>query len=220
MIFQYLPELFSDPLGTFALICTIVGAIIVAVTIHEFSHAFTSNILGDHTAKGMGRLTFNPISHLDPIGTLLFLTAGFGWGKPVPVNPAMIDKIAPRVGMPIISLAGPASNFISALVGALLLRNELIFSITNGQSQNILVVFVYISIALMIINLLPLPPLDGYKVALGVLPTSLGTKLAQLERLGPLPLLALLLVEFIIPGMSIISVLIGGPLRLLTSLVL
>ena len=97
MIFQYLDSFTKDPVSAFVSLTLVLLSIIAAVSIHEFSHAFASNKLGDSTAKSLGRLTLNPKSHLDPLGSLLFLFAGFGWGKPVPVNVYGIKKVSPQM---------------------------------------------------------------------------------------------------------------------------
>lgn len=149
----------KDP---FLLVVYIV-AILIAITIHEFSHAWMANFLGDPTAKMAGRLSLNPLVHLDPLGTIMLLIAGFGWGKPVPFNPYFLrrgGKAAPLL----VALAGPTSNFLLAI--ALSFTYRAIFSFSGGESiiTNALYIIIFINILLMIFNLLPIPPLDGSKI--------------------------------------------------------
>ena len=126
MILQYLSEFQQDPIATTLFIGIIIIAIVVAVTIHEFSHAIVADQLGDFTARKLGRLTLKPSAHLDPMGSIIFLVAGFGWGKPVPVVQNNIKKLNPQIGLALISLVGPGSNFIFSLLLAILIRFELI----------------------------------------------------------------------------------------------
>jgi Zn-dependent protease len=137
--------------------------IFVALPFHEFSHALAAYRLGDNTARMFGRLTLNPIAHIDPIGALLIVLAGFGWAKPTPVNPLNLE--GGRNGEAIVAFAGPASNLVLAVAGALPLRyirtSDLV---VPPLLEQILVLFVFLNILLMIFNLLPIPPLDGSKV--------------------------------------------------------
>lgn len=150
-------------------------AVIIGITIHEFAHAWMANRLGDPTARLEGRLTLNPIKHLDPIGTLvmvvLIFTAGlgFGWGRPVPVNPYNLKH---KNGDMWVSLAGPFSNFILALLIALVMA-FIAPSISAGWSidfVNLIRIIISVNVALGIFNLLPIPPLDGSKVLFALLP--------------------------------------------------
>src|SRR3972149_371523 len=113
MLFSLMGLLFRDPYQFLVVLATLVPALLVAVTIHEFSHALVANRLGDLTATNLGRLTLNPIKHLDPLGTIMLAVIGFGWGKPVPVNPSNL-RVDPRQGMALVSLAGPVSNLMLA----------------------------------------------------------------------------------------------------------
>ena len=132
MILQYLDSFLKDPFSTLLSLSLLLLSILVAVTIHEFSHALASNKLGDTTAKSLGRLTLNPKSHLDPLGSLLFLFVGFGWGKPVPVDIYRIKKVPPLIGMSIVSFAGPASNLVTAiLIGFCLKKLALEFGLSD-----------------------------------------------------------------------------------------
>jgi Zn-dependent protease len=151
----------------------VIPAILIAITIHEFSHALAATALGDYTAKSLGRLTFNPLKHLDPVGTIMIMfTAiagvGIGWGKPVPVNPYNL-RIGAKTGMALVSVAGPVSNILTAVILVLPLR--LGYNLYTNETVLLVVYYtVAISIGLAVFNLLPLPPLDGFSVALGALP--------------------------------------------------
>lgn len=179
--------------------------VLAAITVHEVSHGYVAYLLGDPTAKNAGRLTLNPLKHLDPLGTLaLVLTRMIGWAKPVPVDPRYFAD--PKRGMMLVSVAGPASNFAMALVFALL-YHALIFSwgIMGGQSSSAvftpLVLMcqagVVINLALGIFNLLPIPPLDGSKILAGLLPPDMAHGLLRLERYGFVIILVLALTGMI-----------------------
>jgi Zn-dependent protease len=215
MILQYLDSFLKDPFSTLLSLSLLLLSILVAVTIHEFSHAFASNKLGDTTAKSLGRLTLNPKSHLDPLGSLLFLFVGFGWGKPVPVDIYRIKKVPPLIGMSIVSFAGPASNLVTAiLIGFCLKKLALEFGLSDIWIE-LGFTFVQISLVLAVFNLVPLPPLDGYKVILGILPRGLSIQYSGLERFGPFALIILFLIDMTVPGVSILSTLIGEPVKIL-----
>jgi Zn-dependent protease len=157
---------------------------IIAISIHEFAHAFAANSLGDPTAKLQGRLTLNPLAHLDPWGTLLLLFAGFGWGKPVPFNPYNLKE--KKIGPAIISLAGPFSNFVLVVFFSLILKY--IYPLTGLGYESALFYFLYtlviINAILMAFNLIPIPPLDGSKLLYALLPDSLDHVKETLERYG------------------------------------
>lgn len=177
----------------------VVPAILIAITIHEASHAFAAYRLGDMTAKSLGRLSLNPLVHLDPMGTAMIIFTvingfGIGWGKPVPVNPYRL-QMSPKTGMAIVSAAGPASNILTAFVLALPLRTGW-FDYGEGWLWLMVYYLILISIGLAVFNLLPLPPLDGFKVAVGVLPGAAGRSFAQLEQYGPALLLLILFADW------------------------
>ncbi|MGC8787407.1 MAG: site-2 protease family protein [Anaerolineae bacterium] len=175
--------------------------ILLALDVHECFHAWVADQLGDPTARYMGRISLNPIVHLDPLGTMMMLFAAFsgrgiGWGKPVPVNPRNL-RYGPRVGMGIVSFAGPFANLVTASLTALPLRLRLSLP---GSLSFLLMQVMFINIGLAIFNLIPLPPLDGYGVLQGILasirgPTSyrLSRSLTVLEQQGPFLLLLLIL---------------------------
>lgn len=147
-------NLITDPLQFFSFIV----ALLVAITIHEFSHAWTANYFGDPTAKNMRRITLNPIKHLDLYGTIFLLLAGFGWGKPVMVNPNNFKN--PQLDNLTVSLAGPISNLLLATILGLLYR----FIDFPTPVAEFLIIIIFFNLVLMIFNLIPIPPLDGSKI--------------------------------------------------------
>jgi Zn-dependent protease len=143
-------------------------ALIVAITVHEFAHAWMATRMGDPTPRIQGRLTLNPLAHLDPLGTLMLLIVRFGWGKPVQFDPYNLKN--PRRGAAIISLAGPASNlFLAAILSIILRFTTTPFSPLSFLSQ-IIAPIIFLNVILAIFNLIPIHPLDGGKVLVGLLP--------------------------------------------------
>ena len=160
--------LFVNPL-----MFVIVGAaILLALSLHEYFHAWTAYFLGDPTAKYQGRLTINPLAHLDPLGTILLFIVGIGWGKPVPFNPYNLRN--QKYGPALVALAGPASNFMMAIVVGLLLR---FLTIPNPALVFFFSFFVWINLILGVFNLMPIPPLDGHHILFAVIPLSEQTKI-------------------------------------------
>lgn len=153
-------------------------AILIAITFHEFAHAFAADKLGDSTPRNQGRLTLNPIKHIDPFGFALLIIAGFGWGKPVQVNPRNFKRnITMTKGEAIVSFAGPLMNlvlaFVSAIIFAICVKYDLLANMTIRARflvQIFLLELVLINVGLGLFNLIPLPPLDGSKVLSGFLP--------------------------------------------------
>ncbi len=161
-----------------------------AVTLHEVAHGYVADRFGDPTARILGRLTLNPVKHLDPIGTLALLFFGFGWARPVPVNSNNLGR--PRQDMVWVALAGPLTNFSMALVSAIVLRVLALIGdsgIATGaaflEPLELMAAFsLYINVILGVFNLIPIPPLDGGRVMTGVLPSAPARTLARLEPFG------------------------------------
>jgi Zn-dependent protease len=166
--------------------------LLLALTLHEYAHGYVAYRLGDPTAKSLGRLTLNPISHLDPIGTIAFFFIKFGWAKPVPVNPGYFRN--PRKDMLWVALAGPITNLALATVSAILAKGlwmlaanlpysplaEAILVPVNGM----LIASVWINLVLCIFNFLPIPPLDGSRILTGLLPADLAASYVRIEPYG------------------------------------
>jgi len=198
--------------------------LIVAFTVHEFAHAWTATMFGDDTPRLNGRLTLNPLSHLDPMGSLLLVFAGFGWAKPVPVNPYALSRHSSAAFM-WVSLAGPASNLLLAIVAAIPFRIGLItaydaFIPNEGifpTPEQFLFEFIYINLLLMLFNLLPIPPLDGEKILMFFLPPNAARTYEAFRPYGPI---VLMLIVFAGPllGINIIGTIIGPPMQALMSL--
>ena len=175
----------------------------IAFSFHEFAHAWTANFFGDDTPRLHGRLTLNPLAHLDPIGSLMLVMAGFGWAKPVPVNVYALQRRSRSAPM-WVAVAGPLSNLLLAILAAIPLRLNLVpFSISDGfipSAYGFLTTFIQINLVLMIFNLIPLSPLDGEKVAQYLFPRSWVDFLDSIRPYGPLILMALL---FVLPRLGI-----------------
>ncbi len=182
-------------------------AFLLAITVHEFSHGYIANRLGDPTAKNAGRLSFNPLVHLDLFGAMALLFIGFGWAKPVPVNP--LNLANPRRDNLWISLAGPVSNFLSAFVFGLIFRvlsPVLISSDIGIIALNMLFVAVWINLILTIFNLLPIPPLDGFHILEGLVSYENYIKLQAFSRYGHFILLGLIMLS-VISGIHFFAIL-------------
>ena len=188
--------------------------LVIALTVHEFSHAKTADLFGDNTPRANGRLTLNPLKHLDPIGSLMMLVAGFGWARPVPVNPYVLGQ-ASSAALMLVSLAGPFSNFMMAIFAAVPLRLGLASAIAPvnflPSASEFLLEFVFINLLLTFFNLIPLAPLDGDKIADYFFPPSWQRVLQTIRPYGSLILLALL---FVLPrfGFDILGTLIYPPI--------
>lgn len=193
-------------------------ALIIAFSVHECAHAWTAYQLGDPTAKNQGRLTLDPRRHLDVLGTIMVLTVGFGWAKPVPVNPRNLRN-GPKLGMAMVAVAGPISNLILAAIAAAPLRAGLIPALYQSSllpdPQELVYTFVYLNVILMVFNLIPIAPLDGFNVLVGLLPYPMSESLRKLAPVGPLILL--LLVFF---GGGVFTGLIMAPTRLILGLLI
>ena len=177
--------------------------LVIALSFHEFMHAFVADRLGDDTPRRMGRLTLNPLKHLDPIGSLMLLVVGFGWAKPVQVNPYALKRNS-SAGMMWVSLAGPVSNFLLAALGAIPLRLKLVPLVAGTgilpTPGEFLYTFITINLLLMIFNLIPLAPLDGEKILEFFLPARMVSGYEKIQAYGPILLMVLV---FLLPMINI-----------------
>lgn len=178
------------------LICSLI-TLVIAFTVHEFSHAWVADYLGDPTARQAGRLTLNPIVHLDLIGSLLLIFAGFGWARPTPVNATLLRQRS-RYGLLWVSLAGPLSNLVLAAIAALPIRLGLV-SVTWSTGilptlGEFLYVFFYLNAVLAVFNLIPIPPLDGEKILSAFLPEKVENAYSKIRPYGSYLLLLLILI--------------------------
>jgi Zn-dependent protease len=168
--------LFSDP-AAFVILSVL---LLYSVIFHELAHGWVAYKLGDSTAKWLGRLTLNPIKHLDPIGSLMLLVFGFGWAKPVPINLENIPNR--RLGLILVSSAGIVANIICAFIAILLLK--VVAPAPSGMTEQILYLFARINIMLAAFNLIPIPPLDGSKILMGFTSEAVRRFLTQIEPFG------------------------------------
>ncbi len=201
-------------------------ALVVAITIHEFAHAYAADRLGDPTPRLQGRLTLNPLAHLDPLGTLMILIARFGWGKPVQFDPFNLRH--PRKDSAIISIAGPATNFVFAGLCSLALRVGQFQTIATGNSSTFMLIiavitallesFIVINVSLGVFNLIPIHPLDGFKIVEGMLSPKYAKQWHELEGYG---MIFLLFLAFpIISSVSPISRVISPIINLIINLLI
>jgi Zn-dependent protease len=172
--------------------------LVVSLTVHEAAHAWSANQLGDPTARFLGRLSLNPAVHVDPIGTILFpliaMITGvplIGWAKPVPVDMRYLQH--PRRDFALIALAGPVSNLLLALAGAIVFRGIAGLALPGGLLVGALALFVIVNVMLAVFNLIPIPPLDGGNVLMGILPPSAAAAIDRLRPYGFLLLYVLML---------------------------
>jgi len=211
-------------LGQINIINLLVRAVVVllAISVHEMAHGFAAYALGDKTAKAMGRLSLNPFRHLDVMGSLCLLLFGFGWAKPVVVNPRFFKK--PKRDMILTSLAGPLSNFLMAFLGVAIYKLLIITNVfyVNLMLTKILIIFfenfIFLNIGLGVFNLIPIPPLDGSKILLPLLPYRLYNDIMRYEHLGWIVLMVALALDVLSPVIGtvgnwifqILSFLVGG----------
>jgi len=178
-------------------------ALVVAATIHEFAHAYVADRLGDPTPRAQGRLTLNPLAHLDPLGSILILVAGFGWAKPVQINPMHFRDW--RRDTIIVAAAGPLANI--TLLFALGVPYKLgVLDFGGSMADRLLVTVIQINAMLAVFNLIPVPPLDGSKILMGLLPPAQAVSYARLQPFGVLILLLLVMT-------NVLSVVLLGPMR-------
>ena len=174
----------------------LIPPILLAITFHEYAHGWMALKFGDPTAKMLGRLSLNPLVHLDPIGTLMLFIVHFGWAKPVPVDPRYFSD--PKRQMIWVALAGPIANMILAFISGILIvgfsSSNLMFNSETAFFANMLVYSLQINLALAIFNMLPIPPLDGSKILRGLLPYRYEYISNTLEQFGPWILFSLILI--------------------------
>ena len=183
--------LFSDPKGFLLGVLYCLPAVLIALSFHEWAHAYAAYRLGDPTARNLGRMTVNPMAHLDPIGILMLTFIGFGWARPVPINPRNFSN--PRRDELIVSCAGVAANLALAFIfTGIYLLVTLIIGFANEIFMTIVSYIITLNISLCIFNLIPIPPLDGFHVLTCIFPRSGGRFFVFLERYGFLILIALL----------------------------
>ena len=203
----------------------LLATLLFALPFHEFAHAWSAWELGDDTARLHGRLTLNPLAHLDPIGSLLLILVGFGWAKPVPVNPYNFRN--PKLGIAIVSAAGPFANFLLALVAAIPVRLgllNLLYGMAGGQAlaqglATAVYTFVVLNLNLMLFNLIPLGPLDGAKILRGLAPRDWDALLIPLEQYGSFILLGLIILGSF-GGFSLLGTLISPASQFLSTAIL
>jgi len=172
--------------------------LIFSLCFHEFSHGYIAYKLGDHTAARNGRLTLNPIAHLDPIGSLMILFVGFGWAKPVPVNPVNFSN--PRVDMMKVAFAGPASNLLLAFTGGLMMRLVNIVGLLQSEMFiQTLYFFIFINISLAVFNMIPVAPLDGSQIFGNMISKNNPELALKLQMYGPKILMGIILIGMVTP---------------------
>ena len=189
--------------------------ILFALTFHEFAHAWSAKKLGDPTAENMGRLSLNPLVHLDPTGTIMiFITVmsgfGIGWAKPVPVDPQNLRN--PRQDMLWIALAGPVSNLILAFVFTAIFTSLTPAEGLTNLFRQMLLIGISINLILAIFNMIPIPPLDGSKILMGLLPEEQARQYSQVEMYGPMLLIGLIVADQML-GLGIIRAWISIPMN-------
>lgn len=206
-----LDGLSENPEAALAVFAAIAVALVTGIAFHEYCHAWSAYELGDDTAARQGRLSLNPLRHLDPLGTALLFIVGFGWGKPTPVSPERL-RTGPRRGSAIVAFAGPMSNFVFAVLAGLPLKLGLVDvpltfdDVEDASGQEILGLFLffvtYYNVLLGVFNLIPIHPLDGFKVLLGLVPRDIARQLGALAPYGPGILMVLFVIGFVVPEWS------------------
>jgi len=234
LIFAYLDLLDVSAQAFFVFVGAVVSALLLGFTFHEFSHALAATRLGDPTPRYRGRLSLNPMAHLDPTGTVLLFLAGFGWGKPVEVNPAFM-RGDPKTNLALTAAAGPVSNLVIAAIAGLVIKMDIVpwrspFNVPSlaqwGADDYIglyLSSIVFFGVILAVFNLIPLFPLDGFSVAVGILPRELSRSLEELRSWGPGLLFLLIALPIVTGGhfgllFQIMAPAVNGLTRLLTGI--
>ncbi|OGY10750.1 MAG: hypothetical protein A3H88_02790 [Candidatus Blackburnbacteria bacterium RIFCSPLOWO2_02_FULL_44_9] len=188
----------------------IVPTLLIAITVHEFAHAYAADRLGDPTPRSQGRLTLNPLAHLDPLGTIMLLLFRFGWGKPVQFDPYNLEK--PRQDAAIISFAGPGANFLMAIAASGIAHLSLSQNL-NPLLTSFAILFIQYNLFLAVFNLIPVHPMDGGKILIGLLPRDTAYELDKtLNQYGFIILLALILPIF---GRPLVWTILGPVLTIL-----
>jgi Zn-dependent protease len=216
---------FPGILPTLPQLITYAVILLTCFPVHEFAHAWTANYFGDDTPRLNGRLTLNPLAHLDPFGSILMIVAGFGWAKPVPINPYVLNRRTSAATM-LVSLAGPMSNFLMAVLASIPFRLGLVSTQIYQSTRSPLpslswffYLFVYTNLWLMLFNLLPISPLDGEKVLDYFLPPAGARFLETIRPYGPIILLVII---FVLPlvGIDVIGRVITPVFMALTKLLI
>ena len=220
MLLGSLQLLLDDPTSFLRLAVLVILSLIIAITVHEFSHALVATGLGDSTAKQQGRLSLNPMRHLDPGGTMLMLLAGFGWGKPVPVN---LHRLAHgATGTSLVAAASPLSNLILAFLLAIPIKLGLldytglglyrITTVTNGGVlgglSDLVSLVIFFNLLLAVFNLIPLAPLDGSRMLGGIMPGRRQASYDRFQRYGPVLLVGIVMLDYAL-GFGILWTVIG-----------
>jgi len=220
MLLRHYHLLPGEPITFLVLVGLGVLALTVAITIHEFSHTLVANGLGDTTAKDQGRLSLNPLKHLDPVGTVMILLAGFGWGKPVPVNP---DRLAHgAMGTSLVAAAGPISNLMVAFLLAVPIKLGILDftgiqfysmkDLISGGSLDLLsamvTLMIILNLFLAVFNLIPLSPLDGSRILEGFIPRENSAAYAKIQQYGPVILIGVIMMDYM-SSFSILGTLMG-----------
>jgi Zn-dependent protease len=205
MIFFILEALARRPEMVPVVLLAYLGGLVLAFTLHELAHAAVASWLGDPTPRGYGRLTLNPLAHLDPLGLILILLAGFGWAKPVPFNPARL-RGGPQLGSGLVAVAGPAMNLVLAVLFALPVRAGVIgfsgvlppsYADLEGIVQFLCTVNISLNVLLAVFNLLPIAPLDGFRLAVALAPRELAVTLLRFEPYGVVVLFGLFALGYV-----------------------
>lgn len=202
-----------------SLILSIPG-LLIALTFHEFAHGYAAYLMGDNTARYSGRLSLNPLDHLDIWGTLCLLFFHFGWAKPVPINPANFRE--QKKGIIIVSLAGPFANFLLAFVCAVVCKILVRFTNSSEIAMFFYQIFVYaevMNVGLMVFNLIPIPPLDGSKVLMEFLPPRARYEMYRIERYSGIVLLVLVWTRVLTPILGTLSGWVFALLSLMTKFI-